>query len=197
MVGVDSGRAGTGAGVLSASDAVAVLAVVSVASADAVFPVFSGALVVSALCDVFELVWASPLLATASLAVAGDAGSDNVDVVLDADPDADFTGRVAAPADVGVDAHADDSAEPAERDVESDPDDADEFADDDPVGKDERFESDGWAHATPCPVTTAAPTPRATANPPTRPTYAALIRFSFFGTCEEKNRTNLISRLLS
>ncbi len=28
------------------------------------------------------------------------------------------------------------------------------------------------AHATPCPVAIAAPIPRATANPPTRPTYA-------------------------
>ena len=232
VVGVDSAGAGTGAGALTASDAVAALTVVSVASADVVSPVRSGAAVVSALSDVAKLVWAPPLLTTTSLAVAGDAGSDDVDVVPDGDPDADITGLVDAPADACVDADAEDSIEPEEPDVESDPDDADddpeedfvldgdpdadiaelvdapadgcvdfdgedstepeepdvesdpddvdELVDDDPEGEDEQLESDVSARATPCPVTTAAPTPKATASPPTRPTYAAaLIRFSF------------------
>jgi hypothetical protein len=35
------------------------------------------------------------------------------------------------------------------------------------------FDSDGSAHAVPCPVVTATPTPRAIASTPTRPTYLA------------------------
>jgi len=85
-------------------------------------------------------------------------------VVLDGDPDADVAELFEAPADACVDADAEDSAEPEESDVESDLGDADELV-----------ESDVSAHATPCPVTTAAPTPKATASPPTRPTYAAAL----------------------
>ena len=43
------------------------------------------------------------------------------------------------------------------------------------------------AHATPypCPVTTATPTPSATANPPTRPTYAAAFMHIAYARCRE------------
>ena len=39
-------------------------------------------------------------------------------------------------------------------------------------GSGDAEEPDESAHATPCPVAIAAPIPSATANPPTRPTYA-------------------------
>ena len=59
--------------------------------------------------------------------------------------------------------------------VESDApvDDSDDDEDDEDDSEDD--ESGVSAHATPdpYPVTTAAPTPRATAKPPTRPTHAA------------------------
>ena len=100
-----------------------------------------------------------------------DADDDpEEDFVLDGDPDADVAELVDAPADACVDDDAEDSTEPEEPDVESDPDDADELFDDDREGEDESLESDVSACATPCPVTAAAPTPKATASPPTRPT---------------------------
>ena len=37
----------------------------------------------------------------------------------------------------------------------------------------------------PCPVTTATPTPRATAKPPTRPTYAAAFMHIAYARCRE------------
>jgi len=121
-----------------------------------------------------------------------DADDDpEEDFVLAGDPDADVAELVDAPADACVDADAEDSTEPEEPDVESD---ADELVDD-PEGEDEQPESDVSAHATPCPVTTAAPTPKATASPPTRPTYAAAFNsFLLFGTFEGMVQTG--SRLL-
>jgi hypothetical protein len=52
-----------------------------------------------------------------------------------------------------------------------DTEDAQEGVDDEPDESDDAFA--GSAHATPYPLATDAPMPRATANPPTRPTYAA------------------------
>ena len=67
-------------------------------------------------------------------------------------------------------------------DPESDGD--DESADGDDESADELDEADepdelesGSAHATPGVVATATPTPKATANPPTRPMYMALLIF--------------------
>jgi hypothetical protein len=60
-------------------------------------------------------------------------------------------------------------------DALSSPADADErsFEDDESDDELDESESAGPAHATPGMVATATPTPKATANPPTRPTYLA------------------------
>jgi hypothetical protein len=94
----------------------------------------------------------------------GDADDDPEEGdELDGEPEADV-------------ADAEDFFGPAELDVDTDPGDAD----DDPEEGDELLESGVSADATPCPITTRAPTPNAIASPPTRPTYAAaLIGFSF------------------
>jgi hypothetical protein len=50
---------------------------------------------------------------------------------------------------------------------------ADPASEDPAVDESEEAEESGSAHAMPVPVNNAAPTPSATANPPTRPTFAA------------------------
>jgi hypothetical protein len=117
----------------------------------------------SALSDDFELVCAPPAL------TARPGSAEPADAV-----------PVDEPAEVFVDPLADDesatSGEPflveplpaADPDSLPDSDFDDELEvdpDDDPVG--------GSADATPVPVKMATPTPRATASPPTRPTYLA------------------------
>jgi hypothetical protein len=49
----------------------------------------------------------------------------------------------------------------------------DEFGEMESVESEVELDSDGSAHAVPCPVVTATPTPRAIASAPTRPTYLA------------------------
>jgi hypothetical protein len=144
------------------------------ASTEAVFAVPSRVAVASAV-SVVVLVWVSPPATTARFAVAGGAGSEDVDVELDGEPDADHLD------DLCVDDDADDFTEPEE-----------EASEDDAGPLEVEFESFGSAEATPCPVKTAAPTPRATASPPTLPTYAtALISFTFLGML--RDRTNRIA----
>jgi hypothetical protein len=98
--------------------------------------------------DAGELVCDPPVLLPADvdpeeISAPDDEAADDCDVSEVADPPL----AVLLPAE-------------AELDDESDPDDEDP--------------SDvGSAHATPCPAKTAAPTPRATASPPTRPIYRA------------------------
>ena len=137
--------------------------------------VSSGAAVVSALPDVVELVWAPPVLTTAPGPAGADADSEDVDVVSDGDPGADVIGRISDPPNVCFGPDTKGSTEPKVSGAESDTDDAGELVDDDPdepeeEGEAEDDELDVSAHATPCQVATAAPTPKATANPPTRPT---------------------------
>ena len=140
--------------------------------------VSSGAAVVSALPDVVELVWAPSGLTTTPGPAGADADSEDVDVVPDGDPGADVIGRVGDPPDVCFGPDSEGSTEPEVSGAESEPDDAGELVDDDPdepedEGEAEDDELDVSAHATPCPAATAAPTAKATANPPTRPAYGA------------------------
>jgi hypothetical protein len=108
-----------------------------------------------------ELVWAPPVLTTTPGGACAVVDPVEVDVGLGSDVgSAVLVGLSAgsAESDAGV-ADVDESV-----DVDSDDDDSDDGVS---------------AHATPYPVTTAAPTPRATAKPPTRPTYeAALMPFA-------------------
>ncbi|HKP43950.1 hypothetical protein [Mycobacterium sp.] len=154
----------TASTLLSGGDGVAACACVwddLLVSAGATGSVFSSALV-SVDSPVVELAWAPPVLTTTpggacvvvdpvdvDTVVEPDGGS----VVVDAVSLADF-----ADSDTGV--LVDDSADGVC--------DEDESADD---------VSGVSAHAIPypCPVTTATPTPSATAKPPTRPTYAAAL----------------------
>jgi len=136
------------------------------------------------------LAWVSPPPTTARLVIAGEAGSEDIDVVLDGEPDADD------PDDVWVDSDAEDfAADPddAEETVEGEPE--EEASESDVEPTEDEFESFTSALATPCPVNTAAPTPKATASPPTLPTYAAaLISFLFLGML--RDRTNCIAVLI-
>jgi hypothetical protein len=77
----------------------------------------------------------------------------------------------ADPEDWDDSVEADGEAEPVD---ESDEEEVEEEEDDD-ESDDELVDpdSDGSAHATPGVVATATPTPKATAKPPTRPTYFA------------------------
>lgn len=62
--------------------------------------------------------------------------------------------------------------------------DAESVADDSTL---DDVDSGGSAHATahPNPVTTAAPTPKATANPPTRPAYAVALITGLYAHCRK------------
>jgi hypothetical protein len=133
---------------------------------------------VPALPDVPELVRAPPVLTTAP------GGADLLARwVVEAAPDTDPVG-VLLPVDESEDACVDPGA-PAEPDT---PEAADALRPGDPLAVerdgDDEFEVDsddvddeatepGSAEATPYPVRMAVPTPRATASPPTRPTYRA------------------------
>jgi hypothetical protein len=112
-----------------------------------------------------ELVWAPSVLTTTPVGACRFV--DAVDVEVASEPVVGSVAVVAVSLAASVESEAfvddfDDS------DDSDDFDDSDEDEDDDS----EVDESGVSAHATPCPypVTTAAPTPRATAKPPTRPT---------------------------
>ena len=189
VVGVDSGGVGTAAGAPTALDAAAALtplAVAGDAGSDDVdeVPVGEPDADITGRVDAFADACAGADASTEREEADVESDPDDADdepeedFVLDGDPDADVAELVDAPADACVDDDAEDSPEPEEPDVESAPDDADELVDDDPEEVDEPLESDVSARATPCPVTTAAPTPKATASPPTRP-YIGCCTHSF------------------
>ncbi|HJT95783.1 MAG TPA: hypothetical protein VJ777_28220, partial [Mycobacterium sp.] len=102
------------------------------------------------------LVWAPPVLTTTPGGAADVVDPVDVDVVLAGESPA--AGSVAGGAWFAADSVGSGADVPSGSEADSDD------------GSDEGVS----AHATPGdPVITAAPTPRATANPPTRPTYAA------------------------
>lgn len=117
---------------------------------------FLGASMIFSLLDVFELVSAPPVLTTTRLPAA-DPEAEGIEVVPDDDPDAEVAGPVDEPGDETEDAGPD-------FDGDGEPDEDDEELEDKPVS----------AHVTPHPVATAAPTPNASTNPPTRPTHFTL-----------------------
>jgi hypothetical protein len=116
-----------------------------------------------------ELVWAPSVLTTTPVGACRFV--DAVDVEVASEPVVGSVAVVAVSLAASVESEAfvddfDDS------DDSDDFDDSDEDEDEDEDDDSEVDESGVSAHATPCPypVTTAAPTPRATAKPPTRPT---------------------------
>jgi hypothetical protein len=110
----------------------------------------------------FELVWAPPVLTTCP-----GGACDVVDPVEVDDSSEPVVCAVAGSVVSGPDSVVDDVGEADVDDVDDDCVD-DDCVDDDSV---DEFVDGVSAHATgnPYPVTTATPTPRATANPPTRP----------------------------
>ncbi len=176
------------AGAVTASSLTA-LDVVVVSSTAAVCAVRSRVVVASVGSEA-DLVWVSSPPTTARFAPVRDAGRAEFEVERDGELDADDPD----------DRDADDFTEPKDRDVDTDSGDADELVEGDPeepseddAGPSEAdTESFGAAEATPCPPNTAAPNPRATASPPTLPTYAAALNsFTFLGML--RDRTNMVA----
>jgi hypothetical protein len=79
---------------------------------------------------------------------------------------------------------AEEGVDPGEPADEPDEDDEEEPAEDgESVDELDEPESDGPAHATPGVAATAAPTPKATAKPPTRPTYLGITHHDHLPVC--------------
>jgi hypothetical protein len=114
-----------------------------------------------------ELVWAPSVLTTTPVGACRFV--DAVDVEVASEP---VVGSVAVVA-VSLAASVESEAFVDDFDDSDDSDDFDDSDEDEDEDDDSEVDESGVsAHATPCPypVTTAAPTPRATAKPPTRPT---------------------------
>jgi hypothetical protein len=108
-----------------------------------------------------ELVWAPSVLTTTPVGACRFV--DAVDVEVASEPVVGSVAVVAVSLAASVESEA----------FVDDFDDSDDFDEDEDEDDDSEVDESGVsAHATPCPypVTTAAPTPRATAKPPTRPT---------------------------
>src|SRR5215213_3734572 len=168
----------TASTLLSGADGVAVCASLwadLLVSDGATGSVFSSALV-SAGSPVVELVWAPPVLTTTPGGACVVVDPVDVDTVVEPD-----VGSVVADV-VSVEGSADSDAGVLV-------DDSDEGVCDEEDCEDESVVdvSGVSAHAIPypCPVTTATPTPRATAKPPTRPTYAAAFMHIAYARCRE------------
>jgi hypothetical protein len=103
-----------------------------------------------------------------SLTVDDDSDDESVDDT-DVFDDADVLGDEES-ADTEPDPTSDDDESDDVWDVDVD---SEEDADEESAAELDELESDGSANATPGVVATATPTPKATANPPTRPIYLA------------------------
>jgi hypothetical protein len=99
-------------------------------------------------------------------------------LLLPVSPDVSLPAAVPSsddPEDWDDSVEADDEGDCVSEPADESDEDAEELEEDDDESDDELVapESDGPAHATPGVVATATPTPKASAKPPTRPTYVA------------------------